>query len=94
MATKNASHKDQVKRLSRIEGQVRGIVKMIEEERYCVDVLVQMKAVRSALASVEKNILKNHINHCVQGAVKGKNTKKSQAMVEELQSLLERNFFK
>ena len=58
-------HLDNLPKLNRISGQVEGIKKMIEEERYCLDIVYQIKAVRSALKSVEKNILHNHIHHCV-----------------------------
>lgn len=59
-----------VKRLNRVEGQVRGIARMVEEDRYCVDVLIQIAAVRSALDAVAKNLLGEHAHHCVQSAVK------------------------
>lgn len=58
-----------IKRLNRIEGQVRGIVRMIEEERYCIDVLQQMQAIKSALAKVEDAILKDHSATCVENAI-------------------------
>ncbi len=58
-----------VRRLNRIEGQVRGITKMIEEERYCVDILQQMQAIKSALAKVEDAILKDHAANCVESAI-------------------------
>ncbi|OBB90256.1 metal-sensitive transcriptional regulator [Mycobacterium sp. 852002-30065_SCH5024008] len=57
------------KRLRRIEGQVRGIAKMIEEDKYCIDVLTQISAVNSALRSVALNLLDEHLNHCVTRAV-------------------------
>jgi DNA-binding FrmR family transcriptional regulator len=59
-----------LKRLNRVEGQVRGIARMVEEDRYCVDVLTQIAAVRSALDAVAKNLLGEHAHHCVQAAVK------------------------
>ena len=60
--TSNSKHSDNLPKLNRISGQVEGIKKMIEEERYCLDIVYQIKAVRSALKSVEKNILHNHIS--------------------------------
>lgn len=57
--------KSQLARLGRIEGQVRGIARMIEEDRYCIDVLTQIRAVRAALARVEEEILREHLQHCV-----------------------------
>ena len=56
-------------RLNRIEGQVRGITRMIKEERYCVDILVQIEAVKAALGRVEDEILKSHAGHCVEEAI-------------------------
>lgn len=57
------------KRLRRVEGQVRGIARMIEEDKYCIDVLTQVSAVNSALRSVALNLLDEHLNHCVTRAV-------------------------
>jgi DNA-binding FrmR family transcriptional regulator len=56
-------------RLSRIEGQVRGVARMIEQDRYCIDVVNQIEAVRAALKRVEDAILKDHVAHCVEGAI-------------------------
>jgi DNA-binding FrmR family transcriptional regulator len=58
-----------VKRLHRIEGQVRGIERMVEEERYCIDILTQISAVTTALESLAFKILDDHVNHCVAGAL-------------------------
>lgn len=58
-----------VKRLHRIEGQVRGIERMIEEDRYCIDVLTQIAAANTALESLALEILNEHVNHCVAGAL-------------------------
>jgi CsoR family transcriptional regulator, copper-sensing transcriptional repressor len=58
-----------VKRLHRIEGQVRGIERMIEEDRYCIDVLTQISAVTTALESLAFVVLDDHVNHCVAGAL-------------------------
>ncbi len=60
---------DCLTRLSRIEGQVRGVSKMIEEDRYCIDILTQIRAIRAALGKVETEILKNHADHCIADAV-------------------------
>ena len=54
-------------RLNRIEGQVRGIARMVEEDRYCIDVLTQLQAARAALARVESELLKQHLSHCIEG---------------------------
>ena len=58
-------YRDLINRLSRIEGQIRGIKKMVEEERYCVDILTQMAAVQSACNAFSRNLLENHIKSCV-----------------------------
>jgi len=58
-----------VKRLHRIEGQVRGIERMVEDERYCIDILTQISAVSTALEAVAFNLLDDHVNHCVAGAL-------------------------
>ena len=58
-----------IKRLHRIEGQVRGIERMVEEERYCIDILTQIGAVSTALESLALNLLDDHVNHCVAGAL-------------------------
>ncbi|MGH6967308.1 MAG: metal-sensitive transcriptional regulator, partial [Phenylobacterium sp.] len=55
-------------RLNRIEGQVRGVARMVDEDRYCIDILTQVQAVRAALAKVETEILKDHLGHCIEGA--------------------------
>jgi len=56
-------------RLKRIEGQVRGVARMVDEDRYCIDVLTQLRAVRSALARVETELLKGHLEHCIESAI-------------------------
>ncbi|WP_062047069.1 metal-sensitive transcriptional regulator [Bacillus sp. JCM 19034] len=57
-------------RLKRIEGQVRGIQKMVEEDRYCVDILIQISAIQAAMKKVSLNLMENHTKHCVKGAIK------------------------
>ena len=57
------------KRLSRIEGQVRGLSKMVDEDRYCIDIVTQISAVRAALRRVEEEVLKDHVSHCVEHAI-------------------------
>jgi DNA-binding FrmR family transcriptional regulator len=63
--TDNPCHQKELSRLNRISGQMEGIKKMIEDKRYCPEILIQLKAVRSAIKSVESNILKTHLEHCV-----------------------------
>jgi DNA-binding FrmR family transcriptional regulator len=77
-------------RLNRIEGQVRGITRMIEEGRYCIDVLTQLNAARAALAKVESEMLKTHLNHCIEGAIKSGDADDQRAKARELIELLER----
>ena len=83
-----ASHQAQLNRLSRIEGQVRGLSKMVEERRYCMDILTQIKAVKSALSAVEQNIVEQHLNHCVQKAIAEKKQSEAQVILEEIKDLL------
>ena len=64
-----ANKDSQVKRLHRIEGQVRGIEKMVEDDRYCIDIITQISAVSTALEAVAIKILDDHVNHCVAGAL-------------------------
>jgi DNA-binding FrmR family transcriptional regulator len=65
---KHPDHRENIVPLKRIEGQVRGIQKMIEEDKYCVDILVQLRAVMSAIAVVEEKILEKHFDGCVSAA--------------------------
>jgi DNA-binding FrmR family transcriptional regulator len=84
-------HKPQlVTRLNRIEGQVRGIRKMVEDGRYCIDVLTQINAARAALAKVESEMLQAHLNHCVEGAIVRGDADDQRAKARELIELLER----
>ena len=66
------SHKSQTASLKRIEGQIRGIIKMVDSGKYCVDVLTQIKAAKGALVAVESKILKKHIESCIKHALKNK----------------------
>lgn len=84
----HATHKSHLDRLKRIEGQVRGVAKMVEDERYCLDIITQIKAIKSALASVEKKITEDHLNHCLKRAVKSKEESEAQRAVEEIMTLL------
>ncbi len=77
-------------RLNRVEGQVRGITRMIEEGRYCIDVLTQINAARAALAKVESEMLKTHLNHCVEGAIVSGDADDQRAKARELIELLDR----
>ena len=79
-----------INRLNRIEGQVRGISKMVTEGRYCIDVLTQLQAVRAALSRVETAMLQDHLGHCIEGAITGGNVDEQRAKAAELIELLER----
>lgn len=79
-----------VRRLSRIEGQVRGISRMIEEERYCIDILQQMQAIKSALGKVEDAILKDHAATCVETAIASGDEKEQREKFAELVDLMGR----
>jgi DNA-binding FrmR family transcriptional regulator len=73
-----------LRRLSRIEGQVRGLSGMVENDRYCVDVVTQIAAVRAALHKVEEEILRDHVAHCVAGAFASGDLREQQKKIEEL----------
>jgi DNA-binding FrmR family transcriptional regulator len=75
-------------RLKRIEGQVRGIARMVEEERYCIDVLTQVRAARAALARVEAALLKDHLSHCIEGAIVSGDANEQRKKAAELIELL------
>ena len=81
-------HSGNLVSLRRIEGQVRGIQRMIEEEEYCVDILNQIHAVMSALARVEDKILEKHFEGCVKKAVKGKSAADKQRKLKEILQLI------
>jgi CsoR family transcriptional regulator, copper-sensing transcriptional repressor len=76
------------KRLARIEGQVRGVAKMIDEDRYCIDVVRQVQAVKAALGALEGVIIDDHIGTCVESALKGDDLAERRAKVEELVAVL------
>jgi DNA-binding FrmR family transcriptional regulator len=83
--------KAKVQRLNRIAGQVRGVAQMIEDDRYCIDILHQISAIRSALAKVESQVLKDHAACCVSEAIASGDETEQRAKFEELVDLLERN---
>jgi DNA-binding FrmR family transcriptional regulator len=80
--------KSQLARLGRIEGQVRGVARMIEQERYCIDVLTQIRAVRAALDKVEQETLNDHLQHCVAHAFHAGSEKDRQVKIDELLEVL------
>ncbi len=78
------------KKLNRIEGQVRGIAKMVDEDRYCIDVITQIDAVQAALHRVERDILRDHVAHCVEHAIASGSKADQRRKVAELMNLLQR----
>jgi DNA-binding FrmR family transcriptional regulator len=79
-----------VKRLHRIEGQVRGIERMVEEERYCIDILTQIGAVTTALESLAQRLLEDHANHCVAGALAAGDREQAETKTRELLEAVQR----
>ena len=77
-------------RLARLEGQVRGVARMVEEDRYCVDILAQTAAVRSALKAVERLILEDHASHCVETAIESGDPEDQREKFNELIALLQK----
>lgn len=77
-----------MKRLARIEGQVRGIARMVDEDRYCIDVVRQVQAIKAALGGLEGVILDDHLDTCVETALAGPNLEARREKVEELVSVL------
>jgi len=80
-----------LKRLNRIEGQVRGLAKMVEDDRYCIDVVTQISAVRAALRRVEEEVLRDHVAHCVEHAIASGNAAEQRRKVAELMDVLARS---
>ena len=77
-------------RLARLEGQVRGVARMVDEDRYCVDILAQTAAVRSALKAVERLILEDHAHHCVEDAIASGKADEQRQKFTELVALLQK----
>ena len=80
-----------VKRLNRIEGQVRGLARMVAEERYCIDIVTQIAAVRAALRRVEEEILRGHVAHCVEHAIASGNKADQREKITELMAVIGRS---
>ena len=89
-STLKPRHKDCLSRLARIEGQVRGVARMVEEERYCIDILTQLRAIKAALNKVETEVLKDHADHCVAQAINSGSEKEQKKKFNELVELFER----
>lgn len=79
-----------IKRLNRIEGQVRGLSRMVEEDRYCIDIVTQIAAARAALRRLEEEILRDHVGHCVEHAIASGNKAEQRQKIEELMAVVSR----
>jgi DNA-binding FrmR family transcriptional regulator len=79
------------KRLSRIEGQVRGLSKMVDEDRYCIDIVTQLSAVRAALRRVEEEVLRDHVAHCVEHAISSGDKADQRRKIAELMDVVGRS---
>jgi len=84
-------HSKEIKRLNRISGQVEGVKKMIEDRRYCPDIIIQLKAISSAVKSVEGIILKTHLESCVRDVFKEDDKTKQDEKIEELLALFQKS---
>jgi DNA-binding FrmR family transcriptional regulator len=78
------------RRLQRIEGQVRGIARMVDEDRYCIDIVTQISAVRAALRRLEEEILEDHVAHCVEHAIASGNKADQRRKIQELMAVVRR----
>jgi DNA-binding FrmR family transcriptional regulator len=78
-------------RLKRIEGQVRGVARMVADDRYCIDVMTQLRAVRAALSRVEGELLKGHLDHCIESAIVSGDMVEQRRKAAELIELLDRS---
>ena len=84
------SHENQLVRLKKVEGQVRGIQTMIEERRYCMDLLSQSRAVIGAMRKIETGILESHLKHCVNDAIASKSSKEAALKIKEFIRIFEK----
>jgi CsoR family transcriptional regulator, copper-sensing transcriptional repressor len=80
-----------LKRLNRIEGQVRGLTRMLEEDRYCIDIITQISAVRAALRRAEEEILRDHVGHCIEEAIVSGNRTEQRRKIAELMEVVGRS---
>lgn len=85
---KNPSHEDNLVALRRIEGQVRGVQKMVEGRKYCIDILNQIYAIKGALVRVEEKIIERHFQNCVTQTIKGSSEEEKQQKLDEILKLI------
>jgi DNA-binding FrmR family transcriptional regulator len=90
MPRESGARHDLLLRLRRVEGQVRGVQRMVEEDRYCPDVLVQMSAIHESLRAVERILMKDHLQHCATQALRSGDDKQAQRTYNELTELFYR----
>ena len=83
----NPDHSEQLNALRRIEGQVRGVQRMVDEKKYCVDILTQIEAIKGALSAIEKKILERHFRHCVKDAIESKSETDTNEKIQEIMHL-------
>lgn len=88
--SKTTAKASTLKRLGRIEGQVRGLARMVEDERYCIDIVTQIGAARAALRKVEEEILREHVAHCVEHAISSADKTDQRRKVAELMDVMGR----
>ena len=84
------THTENIARLSRIEGQIKGVKRMIEDGEYCIDIITQIQAARAALQSVGKNILEKHLKHCVAAALEEHNETAIDEKLDEIMTVIKR----
>ena len=90
VAVDSAGKDRNLKRLRRIEGQIRGLQKMVDEERYCADILTQISSVHEALRSVSRELMRNHLKHCASTAIRSGDAE-AEAMYDELVDMMHRH---
>jgi DNA-binding FrmR family transcriptional regulator len=88
--SKTSSKASTLKRLGRVEGQIRGLARMVEDERYCIDIVTQIAAARAALRKVEEEILREHVAHCVEHAISSGDKADQRKKVAELMDVMGR----
>ena len=84
------THAENTARLSRIEGQIKGVKRMIDDGEYCIDIITQIQAARAALQSVNKTILEKHLKHCVAATLEAKNESESEQKLAEIMTVIKR----
>ena len=90
MGTQMTTHEEEIVRLKRIEGQIRGIQKMIEEKRYCIDILTQLSSIVGAIKGVEENILERHLKGCVRQSFAKGNKEDKAKKIDEIVEVLKK----